>query len=76
MKIIHWPARTGDPINPDHYKLLSPEPWDVISAWNLDYWRASALEYIARAGRKDSAELDIRKAINYLNRYLQELTKE
>jgi len=63
----------NDPINPDHYKLLNPEPWDVIESWHLDYFCGSALKYISRAGRKGDAAIDIQKAICFLERYLKTL---
>jgi hypothetical protein len=57
--------------DPQHYTNLKPQPWDVIRSWGLhrDYWLASALEYIARAGKKpgNPYDKDIAKAIRYLH---------
>ena len=60
----------GDPISPDHYARLDPEPIDVIEAWGLGYHMGNALKYIARAGRKDRTRYaeDLRKAAWYLTR--------
>ena len=44
----------------------------------LPYHLGNALKYIARAGRKDPAktEEDLRKAIWYINRYIEFLAKQ
>lgn len=57
-------------VSPSHYAHMSPEPIDVIEAWELDFHTASALSYIARAGRKDgeSREACLLKAANFLHR--------
>lgn len=64
------PSATADAINPEHYSGLSPQPIEVIRSWGLekDFYRASALTYIARAGRKGEGkyEEDLRKAIRFL----------
>lgn len=59
--------------NPSHYvEGRDIEPIDVIDDWKLDFELGSALKYISRAGRKDDAKTDLKKAIWYLKR---ELTK-
>ena len=42
----------------------------VIEAWNLDFNLGNVVKYIARAGRKDGADLieDLQKARWYLDR--------
>lgn len=44
------------------------EPFQVIDAWGLDFYRGSALKYIMRAGKKDGSKRsqDLRKAAHYL----------
>jgi len=56
------------PIDPAHYKSLSPEPITVIMSWDLPYCLGSALKYISRAGKKpdNSGPQDLRKAIRFL----------
>lgn len=51
-----------------HYQGTGIEPFQVINAWDLDFYRGSALKYIMRAGKKDgvSASEDLRKAVHYL----------
>ncbi len=70
-------ARPSNPINPSHYKSLDPEPIVVVENWNLDYPKATALVYIARAGRKEgSTEAeDLGKAIWFLQRRIEQLEK-
>lgn len=60
----------NDPINPDHYKVAGLECIDVIEKLKLPFHLANALKYIWRAGRKNSAIEDIKKARWYLDRYI------
>lgn len=56
--------------HPYHYNFGSIEVIDVIEDWKLGFHLGNAVKYIARAGHKENAEEDIRKAIWYLNRYI------
>lgn len=58
--------------HPAHYKSGSMEVIEVIEAFGLDFHRGNAVKYILRAGKK-TADLkeDIKKAVWYLNRYLE-----
>jgi hypothetical protein len=51
----------------DHYRSTIT-PFQVIDAWGLDFYRASALKYVMRAGNKPGASAgeDLRKAAHYL----------
>lgn len=67
---------TKDNVNhPEHYKGKGLEAIEVIDAFDLDFYRGNAIKYILRAGKKtaDPAE-DIKKAIWYLNRFLEKKT--
>ena len=57
--------------SPPHYTAGGIETIDYIEAKELGYHLGNAVKYISRAGRKGSATTDIRKAIWYLERYLQ-----
>jgi len=46
---------------------------DFIHDFELHHNLASAVEYIARAGKKDDEKQDIEKAINHLKMYLDYL---
>src|SRR5271167_701756 len=40
-------------LHPSYYQTASGlDPWDVVKAFNLDYWRGTAVVYLLRAGRK------------------------
>ena len=57
-----------DPTRPEHYTALSPEPIDVIEAWELNFNLGNVVKYVARAGRKGDALEDLQKALWYLAR--------
>ena len=72
-------ARMSDPISPDYYRAMSPEPIDVIEAWGLPFHLAQVIKYVARAGRKGGPEKfaeDLRKARFYLDRAINADVKE
>lgn len=58
--------RLGDVVHPKHYNFGKYEVIDVIDDWKLDFSLGNAVKYIARAGRKDDAITDLKKAIFYL----------
>jgi hypothetical protein len=57
---------------PKHYNMGKIQPIDVIEDWKLDFRLASALKYIARAGKKDPTKTkeDLEKCIWYVQRYI------
>lgn len=62
----------SDPVNPNHYRLLKPEPIDAIEGWRLGYHLGCCVKYIARAGRKTPDVLtDLKKARWYLDREIK-----
>lgn len=56
----------SNPISPEHYKRLSPEPKDVIRSWGLNFNLGSAVKYISRAGHKDEIVQDLKKAQQFI----------
>lgn len=68
--MVNHPAHYGG--RDDPYEVIK-----VIEAWELDrdFYLATAVKYIARAGKKDpSKEIeDLEKAVWYLNRKIQRL---
>lgn len=63
-----------DPVtNPKHYQTDSGlEAIEVIEAFfQNDYHLGNAFKYLARAGKKDDREQDLRKAVWYIERSLQ-----
>ena len=61
---------------PAYYKRGTIEPWDYIRDQGLSYHLGNAVKYISRAGHKDSAEQDIKKAIHYLENELQHIERQ
>lgn len=57
-------------ISGKHYKKLTPEPWDVITAWDMGYFDGSALKYISRWRDKGGTN-DLRKAIHFLQKLIE-----
>ena len=69
-----------DPVNrPSHYcDGRMYEPIDVINDWDLGFDLGNAVKYISRAGRKNDAVEDLKKAVFYINHKISmlELEKE
>ena len=68
-----------DNINhPAHYTYGTLEVIDAIEGLELPYHLGNALKHIARAGRKDptKTEEDLRKAVWYIERYIELLKRE
>ena len=66
---------THDPVNrPSHYaEGRQYEPIAVIEDWQLNYRLGNAVKYISRAGRKNNAIEDLRKAVWYIEREIETL---
>ena len=75
--IEYKPPSIPDTINnPAHYTQgREIEPLNVIEDWKLDFYLGNALKYIARAGRKENEIEDLKKAVFYLNRKIDNLEK-
>lgn len=56
--------------HPDHYRPGTYEAIKVIEAWKLGFHLGSAVKYIARIGRKANDVEDAKKAIWYLQRWI------
>lgn len=66
------PMKDNDPLSPNHYERLDPQPRDVTAAWELNFDLGSAVKYIARAGHKDPAKEveDLNKAIECIKHHI------
>lgn len=60
-------------IGGDHYKKMKIQPWQIIDAFELDYYSGTAVAYILRAGRKGDKKDDILKAIHTLEHLAEKL---
>jgi len=66
--------QTGGPINhPKHYNMGKIEVIDFIEDQQLGFHLGNALKYITRAQHKGDAIDDLKKAIWYLERFLETL---
>ena len=65
---------------PSYYtgRLYGYSAKDIVDDFQLNAWKAQAVQYILRAGKKEGspAEQDIRKAINVLHFELDRLYEE
>ena len=63
--------------HPVHYTDGRIEVIDFIEDKQLGYHLGNAVKYISRAGKKDPEKTaeDLRKAVWYLNRYIELLNK-
>jgi len=59
-----------------HYAEMPIQPHEYITANGLCWEAANVVKYVSRAGRKGSAEVDIRKAIHYAEMWLERLERE
>lgn len=77
--VLNGSATLNDPVShPAHYCTGSIEVIDFIEDQRLPYHLGNACKYLCRAGRKDPAKTteDLRKAVWYINRYIELLEKE
>lgn len=57
----------------DHYRMMKPEPIEVIEGWGLGFHLGNAVKYIARAPYKGTKKADLQKAMWYIERELASL---
>ena len=65
-EVVNHPAHYGGENNP--YEAIK-----VIEAWGLGFSLGNCVKYIARAGKKDDRLTDLKKAMWYLSREIQNL---
>lgn len=61
--------------HPDHYNTGRFEVIDVIDDWKLNFELGNVIKYVARAGHKENTIEDLKKAMWYLDREIQNQTK-
>ncbi len=70
---------TGDPstyqIGGDHYQGRTMQPWDIIEAWDLDFWEGNALKYLLRRKPGVDRVEDLSKAIHYLEKCVERASR-
>jgi hypothetical protein len=70
-------SSTDEVNHPQHYNTGEIEVIDAIEDWGLGFHLGNAVKYIARAGKKnpDKEVEDLRKALWYITRYIDEKEK-
>ena len=62
----------------DHYKTMAVQPWDIYDSWGKDaaiiIYRANALKYLMRMGKKGDPVLDAKKALHYIDKMIEVMT--
>jgi hypothetical protein len=71
---INW--KTCDPTSmltkPSYYKRGNIEAFDVIDAWELDFYEGNVIKYLCRAGHKTESKYnDLMKAKEYLEKAIK-----
>lgn len=61
---------------PAHYCYSDLQPLDVAEKWDLPFHLACVVKYLARYRHKGQPILDLRKAIQYLQRYVELLERQ
>jgi len=59
--------------NPTHYDGKTLKAIDVIEDFDLDFHLGNVIKYTLRAGKKDSALDDLKKAAWYLQRRISQI---
>ena len=67
-EMVEHPSHYGGADNP--YEAIK-----VVEAWGLGFHLGNTVKYISRAGKKDNLLQDLKKALWYLNREIENLEK-
>lgn len=61
--------------HPKHYQSTDPtyETINVIEAWGLDFCLGNVVKYVSRAGKKGNEIEDLKKAMWYLERKINQI---
>ncbi len=59
-------------LEPDSHYKKKVEPIDLIEAFELDFNAGNVIKYVARAKHKGNEKDDLRKALYYLKRLIDE----
>ena len=60
---------------PDYYRRGPIDTWDFIRQQELGFHLGNVIKYVCRAGHKDDAISDLKKAIHYLENEIEYRTK-
>jgi len=62
--------------HPKHYNSGNIEVIDAVEDWRLGFHLGNAVKYIARSEHKGRKKEDLKKAIWYLERYIEKFCAE
>lgn len=70
------PSANTRQVGGDHYAKKAIQPWDAMECWMsrdefTGFLRGNIIKYIARAGSKEDAILDIKKALHYTQKLIE-----
>ena len=65
------PPAAASQVGGSYYHGRGIQPWDIIEAWDLDFWEGNAIKYILRRKPGTPRTLDLQKAIHYLEKCLE-----
>lgn len=54
-----------------HYCKHKIQPWDIVEEYGLDFWEGNALKYLLRRKLGTPREMDLRKALHYIEKCLE-----
>ena len=54
-----------------HYKDKAMQPWDIIDAWELNFYAGNVIKYILRYKHKDGLQ-DLQKARHYIDKLIED----
>lgn len=57
-----------------YHKGNGIQPWDIIEAWDLDFWEGNVIKYMLRWKHKDGIQ-DLEKARHYLEYIISKASK-
>jgi len=64
------PARASQ-VGGHHYKDKAMQPWDIIDAWELNFYAGNVVKYILRYRHKDGLQ-DLQKARHYIDKLIED----
>lgn len=72
IKVSHYqtPARAKQ-VGGSHYKDKAMQPWDIIDAWELNFYAGNVVKYILRYRHKDGLQ-DLQKARHYIDKLIED----
>jgi len=72
IKVSHYPTPArAKQVGGSHYKDKAMQPWDIIDAWELNFYAGNVVKYILRYRHKDGLQ-DLQKARHYIDKLIED----